>query len=464
MARILIVDDDMMFCDPLSYYLGEIGHGCDVANSFEEGKRKNDENEYDIIFLDVVLPDLSGLSGISILKNAPSSPEIIIITGKGSSDGAEVALTNGAWDYIEKPPSYSKIQLLVKRASEYRMQKLNLNDRKLFNREEIIGNDPKLKECFEVISKASPTQGSVFISGETGTGKDLMARAVHINSPRAKERLVTVDCTNIPENLVETLLFGHVRGTFTGAVKDQEGLIRQAEGGTLFFDEVGDLPLSAQKSVLGVLQNRRFRPLGAKNEVDCDFRVVSSTNRDLKKMVEEGSFRRDLYYRLVSFSVHLPPLRERTGDVKTLATHYVSKICEELGIHTKGVSREFVDHLTAYDWPGNIRELVSTLHTAIVRSAEEPVLYHHLLPLDIRVHYFRNRLSGKGPDKKRQIVLEIDDADYPNLKAFRVSADAEYLDELIRLAEGKVEKACKIAGVSRSGLYNLLEKHGRKIR
>jgi two-component system NtrC family response regulator len=463
MPNILIVDDDKMFHEPLSFYLNEIGYDCDVASHFIQGEALANKKNYDIVLLDVFLPDMSGLEGISRMKKTPSAPEVIIITGQGNLQGAEMALKNGAWDYLEKPLPYNRIKLLLGRAMDYRQQKLKLCYQRVLQRDGIIGNSPKLMECLEIVAKAANTSGSVFISGETGTGKEQMAQTVHLNSSRRMNNFITLDCTNIPVNLVETLLFGYTKGTFTGADTNREGLIRQADRGTLFLDEVGDLPLPAQKSILGVLQRKKYRPLGAKEEIACDFRVVSATNRDLKKMVDQGQFRKDLYYRLVSFSVHLPPLRERFDDLKLLTNYYIHQICEEMGIDSKGVSKNFMEYLMQHNWPGNIRELIHTLQTAIAHATHEPVLYSQHLPFDIRIGFFKTTHQEKLTEKSSppSIALDFDLSNFPKLKFFRETIESKYLDELIRYTNGKAEEACKIAGVSRSGWYHLMEKHGR---
>jgi len=466
MPTILLIDDDKTFSEPLAFYINEMGCECEVADSFFQGEALAREKDYDIVLLDVFLPDMSGLDGISRIKSMPSSPEIIIITGHGDVQGAEIALKNGAWDYLEKPVSYSRIKLLLGRAAEYRKQKRKACEQRILRRDAIVGNSKKIMECLEIVAMAANSSESVFIWGETGTGKESMAKAVHLNSPRKDFPFVTVDCTNIPANLVEALLFGHAKGTFTGADKDREGLIRQANRGTLFFDEVGDLPMPAQKALLGVLQKKRFRPLGAKEEIACDFRIVSATNRDLKEMMAQGRFRRDLYYRLVSFSIHLPPLRERLDDIKLLVNYYVNQICEATGINTKGISKDFMEYLTQYDWPGNIRELVNTLHTSVAHATDEPVLYAQHLPLDMRLAVMKNTLQETKREKNeaQRIVLELNAASFPSLGIFRDMAESKYLDRLIPFAGGKVEAACAIAGISRSGWYHLLEKHGKKSR
>ena len=464
MSNILIIDDDAMFSEPLLFYINQIGHFCDVVDNYSDGLSIIRKKEFDIIFLDVFLPDMRGLDGITLLKNTSSLPEVVIITGQGDLEGAEIALRNGAWDYIEKPVSYAKIKLIIERVLEYREQKIANNKHKLLKRDFIIGNSQKLIECLETLSIAANTSNNVFISGETGTGKELIAKAIHINSSRRAKNFITVDCTTIPPNLVEALLFGYTKGSFTGADKDKEGLIKQAHEGTLFLDEVGDLPVNAQKSLLGVLQRKCFRPLGEKKEIHCDFRVVSATNLDIKKMVEQGLFRRDLYYRLVSFSISLPPLRERTEDLKILITHYNNKICEEYSVNTKGISKDFLDHLEEYDWPGNIRELISTMRTAIAQAMNEPVLYPQHLPLELRVGFFKKKMKPleQIDCKTSQSLLNINTNKFPKLKEFQNLIVSQYLDELIQISKGKVEEACKKAGISRSGWYHLLDKHGKK--
>lgn len=466
MTKILIVDDDQVFSAPFVSYLADEGHQCHVAENLSDGLRMAAENDYDIVFLDVLLPDASGLEGISEFKQVDSSPEIIVVTGKGDSTGAEIALKNGAWDYLEKPPSYSDIRLIINRALRYRDNKYQANYQHNLNRDFIIGNDVKLRDCLDTVAKAAKSDGNVLITGETGTGKELIAKAVHINSKRAIRNFVTVDCTNIPVNLAENLLFGHVRGVFTGADKDSEGLIKQADGGTLFLDEIADLPLSAQKSLLGALQNKKIRPLGAKNEINCDFRVISATNKDLIAMQADDSFRKDLYYRLVAYHIHLPPLKKRFEDIKLLTRHYNVKICKEFGIDTKGVSDDFTQALIRYEWPGNIRELINVLHTTISNAINEPMLYPHHLPVGVRIHLRKTSLKGQ-PEKTALIPPGIPAPDSPvlsSLKAFRKSAEAKYLDELIKISGGNAKKACDIAKVSRSGLYQLLEKHAKQLK
>lgn len=466
MAKILVVDDDQIFFSPFVSYMAAQGHECHVAESLSAGLAMAGENDYDIVFLDVILPDANGLKGISEFKKTGSSPEIIVVTGRGESSGAELALKNGAWDYLEKPPAYSDIRLIINRVIRYRESKFKIQENKPLSRDFIVGQNEALQRCLELIAKVAKSDGGVLITGETGTGKELVAKAIHINSKRSKHGFVMVDCTNIPVNLAENLLFGHVRGVFTGADKDAEGLIKQADGGTLFLDEIADLPVSAQKSLLGTLQSKKFRPLGAKSETFCDFRVISATNKDLSKLQEEGGFRRDLYFRLVTFHIHLPPLRERLDDIKLLTTHYVSKICDEFGIHVKGVSNDFIDDLMCYEWPGNIRELISVLHTTIADAIDEPMIYPHHMPLNIRIH-LRKKSLNKQPLQANLIASAteaIQSDRLPPLKNFRHAAESKYIEALIDMTDGDADKMCRVARVSRSGLYKLLANHGKRLK
>ncbi len=466
MAKILVVDDDKMFCEPFSYYIEEIGYECRIASTFQEGLHKAEKGDFDIVFLDVYLPDTNGLEGINRLKQVASSPEVVVITGQGSTYGAEIALKNGAWDYLPKPPSYSNIKLTVNRALQYRARMKQFHGQKLLNRDAIIGQDPRLMDCLEIVARSSETDDGVLVTGETGTGKQLIAQAIHNNSPRSKSGFVTVDCPNLPENLIESLLFGHIKGSFTGAQDNQQGMIQQAHEGTLFLDEVGDLHPSGQKSLLSVLQSKKFRPLGAKEEKRADFRVISATNKPVAEMVEKGHFRKDLYFRLFGFHIDLPPLRERTEDIKLLVNHYLNLICEESGLSIKGVSNDYLDFLIDYEWPGNIRELINVMRTSIANARQEPVIYPHHLPLNLRVSLTQKRFADGPPDEAQTpaVTLGINHLNFPDIKLFRQLTESIYLEDLVKIAEGNIQSACEMSGVSRSGLYLLLEKHGKKLK
>ena len=313
-----------------------------------------------------------------------------------------------------------------------------------------------MEAYMELIAQAAASDANILITGETGTGKELFARAIHNNGSRGIMPFVTVDCASLPPTIIESILFGHEKGAFTGADRRREGLIKQADGGTLFLDEVGDLPLSAQKAFLRVLQEHRFRPLGAKREVTSEFRVIAATNRDLIKMVQGDKFREDLLFRLRAFTLDLPPLRERPGDIKELTIHYVNKICKRLGMEVKGFSPEFFKTLYAYDWPGNIRELVNALESALSAALHEPIVFPKHLPTHIRV-----RLARDAVQKKEAVLTPYGITG--TLKECRDSAiereERQYLQELMAITGGNIKKSCEISGLSRVRLYVLLTKY-----
>ncbi|MFW6323878.1 MAG: sigma-54-dependent transcriptional regulator [Desulfovibrionales bacterium] len=486
MSNILIVDDDRDFCLSLQRVLQHQGHYCCYCLNIGQGLQEARSGIFDLVFLDVTLPDGNGLSHLKSFQATPGVPEIIIITGHGDPDGAGSAIKNGAWDYIEKPVSLNNIKLILTRALKYREKKAGHS--RSFDRSSIIGESGKISVCIEILAKASISRNNVLISGETGTGKELFARAIHENSTR-KGKMIVIDCTNLPKTLAESLLFGHIKGSFTGAYDHQEGLFKQADGGTVFLDEVGEMNLSLQKSLLRVLQEKCFRPIGAKKEIHSDFRVIAATNRDLKKMAEKGQFRSDLYFRLNGLKIEIPPLRERLEDISLLTNHYVGKVCDEYRIPRKGVSRDFMDSLCSYTWPGNVRELTNVLYTAVDNAYDEPILYPHHLSLDIRIHLAKNSLQEREQYKRPRNLdpawpvyqpptsleaglgngnsfLENFES-FPSIKQVRELTinrmETEYLHELSKLCKGKVKQACRISGLSRARLYELMKKHSVSI-
>jgi two-component system NtrC family response regulator len=322
-----------------------------------------------------------------------------------------------------------------------------------------------IRACLDSVAQAADSEANVLITGETGTGKELFARAIHENSPRADKNFVVVDCASLPEQLVESALFGHKKGAFTGAEKSASGLIKQADGGTLFLDEVGELTLTLQKAFLRVLQERRFRPVGSNKEVESNFRLEAATNRRLDQMVKKGQFRNDLLYRLQGVNIELPPLRERPEDIEELVVQYMTKICRSYGSEIKGISPDFFEALCAYKWPGNVRELISTLEGAVSEARHEPTLFVKHLPTYIRIHIARASADKRPKDhlikssKKSASPLSIP----PRYRDFRESvlaeAEKKYLQNLIAFTHGSVKKACQISGLGRTRLYTLMKKN-----
>lgn len=466
MANVLVIDDDAMVGKHLCTVISTLGHEARHALSRHEGLQLAREMLPDVIYLDVNLPDGSGLDILPNLREVPSDPEVIIITGAGDPDSAELAIKNGAWDYIEKPGSLKEMSLPLVRALQYRAVKQSRTPLAAVKRGGIIGDSPLMRDCLDLLARAAASDVNVLITGETGTGKELFAWAIHNNSARAGGKFVIVDCTALPETLVESILFGYERGSFTGADKATEGLIRQADGGTLFLDEAGEMPLSVQKTFLRVLQERRLRPLGSRQEYASNFRLIAATNRDLDAMVEAGAFRRDLLFRLRAFHLEIPPLRSHPQDIRALTAYHVMKLCGQYGGIAKGISPEFFDALEAHDWPGNVRELVLTLERAIAASDGESVLYPHHLPLSHRVHLAKSSLrksaNGVAADAANAAVSESRSL-FPKHKEFKNNlfdaAERQYLQELLHHAEDSVTKACALSGLSRPRLYALMSKH-----
>jgi two-component system, NtrC family, response regulator len=459
MGKVLIIDDDRLGSEMLCDMVRQMGHEVDCAFTAEEGLKAAQSHRFDVVFLDVQLPDGNGLMIMPRINTLPSNPEVIIITGFGSPDGAEIAIKNGAWDFIEKPLIRNMIELPLVRALQYREAKKVRTPPLVLKREGIVGSSATMEPCFEHIAQAAAGDVSVLISGETGTGKELFARAIHNNSSRSGKVFVTVDCASLPPTIIESVLFGYERGAFTGADRTREGLIKQADGGTLFLDEVGELPFSTQKAFLRVLQEHRFRPLGAKREINSDFRLIAATNRDLNRMAKEGKFREDLIFRLRAFSIELPPLREHSDDINELASYYVTKLCTRSGTEIKGFSPEFIEALHAYDWPGNIRELVNALESAHASAQREPILYPKHLPKHIRI-----RLARDSVHKKEESALS--EREMGTLKERRESAvereERQYLRELMAITGGNIKRSCEISGLSRVRLYVLLNKYNIK--
>jgi len=456
MGKVLIIDDDQSNTEMLFDMISDMGHDVACAFTAEDGLSKSLSHPFDIVFLDVQLPDGNGLMLLPSIQSTPSTPEVIIITGFGSPDGAELAIKNGAWDFIEKPLVRNMIELPLVRALQYREAKRGKREPLVLRREGIIGSSPVMGACMELVAQAATTNAPVLINGETGTGKELFARAIHNNSICSDEVFVTVDCASLPPTIIESVLFGHEKGAFTGADRSQEGLIKQADGGTLFLDEVGELTPAAQKAFLRVLQERCFRPVGGKREIKSDFRLIAATNRDLNRMVREGQFREDLLFRLRAFTIELPPLRNRPVDIRELSFHYVNKLCTRYKKEIKGFSPEFLDALCAYEWPGNVRELVNALESALAVASSEPILFPKHLPMHVRIHLIRDAIHEKGDTVLSREAMGT-------LKERRESAVAyeedKYLRELMVATGGSISKACEISGLSRIRLYVLLKKY-----
>ena len=471
-TRVLVMDDNLEIRSMLRDAARKAGCDAGTASTLEDGLLLARRRPLDVVFLDVRMPDGSGLDIMRELQHLPHAPEIVVMTGSGDSRSAERAIRSGAWDCIRKPFTFEQIESVLGRVIQYREGRLSMGGpvREL-KRNGIIGSGPAIRDCLEVVAKAAQGDTNVLVTGETGTGKELFARAIHANSARASDRFVVVDCTTLSENLVESALFGHEKGAFTGADRHSEGLVALANGGTLFLDEIGEMSLSLQKAFLRVLQERRFRPVGAKTEVESNFRLVAATNRNLSEMVRNGTFREDLLYRLNTISLCLPPLRERKEDLPELVEEIAVGIHARLDLPPKRVSEEFMAALENHLWPGNVRELIHTIEASVSEAYYEGILFPRHLPSRVRVKVVQPRtrpLSPAGvPSRPTDRVGAGTGLASTPLKPFREfreavvgQAEAAYLRELLSRTRGSVKAACAISALSRSRLYGLMKKHG----
>ena len=456
MADILIVDDDELLCGAIEKKIARLGHAGASVHTLRDAYEQSLAGDYDIIFLDVRMPDGNGLELLPRLKAVSSSPEIIIITGAGDPDGAELAIRSGAWCYLEKPTIIRDLILPLTRALQYRSEK-NKTATVRLKRDNLIGSSPQIAKCLDHVVKVANNDANVLITGETGTGKEVFARTIHDNSNRAKQNFVVVDCASLPEKLVETTLFGHEKGAFTDASKSNKGLIKQADGGTLFLDEIGELPFDMQKAFLRVLEEKSFRPVGSIHEVSSNFRLIAATNRDLHAMAEQGSFRRDLLFRIESYTITIPPLRERLGDVRDLTGYCIHALCARYGQADKKYSDEFIETLMNYDWPGNVRELFRVLDHVFTEAFHSPKLFALHLPERIRILYARMNVRGEAAAAPQPQPGSPDA--FPVWRQARDSFEKKYVQDLIVHAAGNIQAASRASGLSRTRLYQLLEKH-----
>ena len=468
MGKILIIDNEPVFCRDFDALVRGMGHECACIHTLKDAFSLLKRKEFDVIFIDREFPDGDGIRCIETILEHSSLADIVVLTAGGDVESVEQALSLGAKEYLLKPirkdTLMSVIDYLVGQKSKTKSNSIALRG----IHDTIIGDSPLMQRSLNKLAIAAQGNSSVLLTGETGTGKEVYARALHQNSARHNERFVVVDCTNLPDNLAESLLFGHEKGAFTGAHERKDGLFKLADNGTIFLDEIGDLNSTIQKSLLRVLQEKTFRPLSSNFEVRSDFRLVAATNRDLQKMVVEGTFRKDLYYRIQSFVIDLPPLRRRNGDVERLVLYYIKKLHEDNGTKFKSCTNEFLEALCCYSWPGNVRELVNCLYESLHMASFDEVLNYCHLPIEIKRNYLKRQISSDNSCNKSECSIPAFDYSLggnqlPKLKTLRreVVDDFEfkYMSRLVQKSQFSTKKACTMSGLSRTRLYELLNKH-----
>jgi two-component system response regulator PilR (NtrC family) len=375
-AHILVVDDEQSIQEFLRLLFEENGFRVTTAGSVEEGRYSFQQDSFDLVLCDIIMPDGNGLDLLQEIKQNDARTSVIMMTAYTSTKSAIEAMKRGAYDYISKPFDVEELKVVVQKA----LEKAELVDENIFLRREleakyqfsnIIGRSRPMQEIFGLIERVSRTSSTVLVEGESGTGKELIARAIHYESPRTSHRFLSVNCGALPEDLLESELFGHERGAFTGAVREKKGLFRESHGGTLFLDEISEMSPSMQVKLLRALQEKKVRRVGGNAEEDVDVRIIAATNRDLKEQTETGQFREDLFYRINVIPIRLPPLRRRKEDIPLLVDYFIKKYSEGMGIEPKKISVEAMRTLETYHWPGNVRELENVIERALALSTDE---------------------------------------------------------------------------------------------
>ena len=447
-TRVLIVDDEPGIRESLSGVLEDEGFVCASAASGEECLKELARNSYDAILLDVWLPGMDGLETLGRIQEIPieDRPEVIIISGHGNIETAVKATKLGAFDFLEKPLTIEKITVVIHNAVEQRRLELEVARLKESTgafAPRIIGQSVPMKALRQQLALMAATNGRVLIFGESGTGKELIARAIHAASPRAAEPFVEVNCAAIPEEAIESELFGHRKGSLPGAHEDKVGKLQKANGGTLFLDEVGDMSLKTQAKVLRALDEHRFEPVGAAEWIQVDVRVVASTNKNLEEEIERGNFREDLFYRLNVIPFHVPPLRERIEDVRLLADHFLREFTTAYGRKPKELTAEAMRALEEFPWPGNVRELRNLMERIVIMNPQPRIDSRHI-PLD----------------RSRRAVFDRPIERFGSLHEVREAAERDYILKKLDEAKGNVTRAADMLGLERSHLYRKMKALG----
>jgi two-component system response regulator PilR (NtrC family) len=388
-SRILVVDDERSMREFLEIFFRREGYEVTTAGGVDEALLALDADDYDLVITDIQMPGRSGLDLLLEVRQASPETPVIMITAFATAENAITAMKQGAYDYITKPFKVDEIRVVVEKALEKKLlasenRRLRSQLRTQTRSRALVGTSRPMQRVYELVAQVAPTRANVLVVGESGTGKELVARAIHDQSDRAEKPFVAVNCAAIPENLLESELFGHVKGAFTGAVQNKDGLFETADGGTLFFDEIGELPAALQVKLLRVIQEKSIRRVGGNSDRRVDVRMVAATNRCLEDEVAAGRFREDLYYRLNVIQIALPPLRDRPEDVPLLVQHFVEKYAAELGREIEGCSDEALQVLLAYPFPGNVRELENVIERAVALTRESVIRPDVLPPTVLR--------------------------------------------------------------------------------
>jgi DNA-binding NtrC family response regulator len=450
--RILVVDDQEPVRRGLRRVLSGSGYEVETVGDAESAIDRVIEFSPDLVILDLNLPGMGGLEFVAALQERGIEATIVVLTGHASIDSAVEATRRGVFDYLEKPVNPEKLRAVVARAVERSnlRREVTLLRRELMRSgklERLVGRAPSMHELYQLLDQIAPTEATVLITGESGTGKEVIARTIHRLSPRSPRPFVPVNVAAIPETLLESEIFGHEKGAFTGATGSRAGCFEQADGGTLFLDEIGEMPLDLQTKLLRVLEDHRVRRLGGQREVEVNVRVIAATNADVARLLEEGRFRKDLYFRLNVFTLDIPPLRERREDIPLLAEHFLEEHRSENRTKITGFSREALALLERQPWPGNVRELKNAIHRAAILCPEGEIQPQHL-PMALH----GGRVPGQDRGSPGNVTLPVGTS--------VAEAERALIEETLRTCRGNKSKAARILGISLKTLYTRLKKYG----
>ena len=442
--KIVVVDDEVKMQRIVQIMLSKMGHEAILAGTAEEALAHMEKEDVDLILTDMKMPSMSGIDLLNAVKKIRKDVPVIIMTAYGTIRNAVDAMKKGASDYILKPFDIDEMELAVSKVLEVMDVKKEIHYLKeelegKFPYENIVGRSPAMVKIFKLVDRVGPSDASVLICGETGTGKELLARAIHNKSPRRDRLFMAVNCAAIPSNLLESELFGHVRGAFTGAYAGRVGRFQRAHGGTIFFDEIGDMDPSLQAKILRVLQEKEFEKVGSTVTQKVEVRVIAATNKDLKDLMREGEFREDLYYRLNVVTINVPPLRDRVGDIHLLVDHFLARYGRELGKKIEGIDPEAAASLTAYGWPGNVRELENIIERAVVLAATDTIGIDDI-PSEIRDYGLRGPICT-------ELEVEVEKLEIRMIK------------DALGMTGGVKARAARILGISERNLWYKLKKY-----
>ena len=460
-ARILIVDDEDIVIRSCRRILAETDYEVDAVQDGAEALRKIDKERVDVLILDIMMPKMDGLEVLQRAKEAHPEIEVIMVTGLAQIETAVRCMKSGAFDYLPKPFDPDELKLVIARALErQRLLQENVNLKSQvsskYRLENIIGTSPQMQEVYRLIAQCGPTNTTVLLTGESGTGKELLARAIHHNSLRKDKAFVAVDCNALSEHLLESELFGHVKGSFTGAVSNKKGMFEIADGGTLFLDEIGNLSMAIQAKLLRVIQEREFRAVGDTRTQSTNIRLIAATNKDLKAMMAADTFREDLFYRINIFPIRVPSLRERREDIPVLAMHFLKQFATELEKHVAEFSEGAMNVLVNYDWPGNVRELENTVHRAVILASDKVIRRAYLVNIVDSSQRLDLDVPKTGDELKR-------------IKKAAREQSVEGIEKLFVLEALKrngwnVSRSAEETGMQRANFQALMRKYNIRIR